>query len=158
MAVLAGPVTASSSPIRLDIMRLALIQDGVVLGVILLDEGGTYEAPPGVQTLEVDDFVSANDLYDGQTFTRPEFPSPEETVTLGQLIDIGTQLGLVPIDAIVALLPISVADITQDPDGSIVVRAEKVDAVVQEAIDKGSIPPRDIPPTPDEVGEIEVTP
>lgn len=129
-------------------MRIAIITDGVVDTVAVVNKIGDYQPPAGSIAVQVDETVGSGDLYDGKTFTRP-IPPPD-TATLGQIIDIAVQLGVVTVQSVVDLLPsVDKVDVTQDPDGSIVVLSDKVDAVVQDAVDTGAVPPTDIPPTPD---------
>lgn len=55
-------------------MRKALIQDGKVVNVILIEEGSSWKVPPGCQLLSEEKslLASPGDTWDGEKFIKPE--------------------------------------------------------------------------------------
>lgn len=129
-------------------MRLALVDDtNTVWTVVEADKN--FAPPTGSFSVEVDDTVATGDLWNGTTFTKPPPPEPPpENVSVGQLMDIAVQIGLVSLDDIAKLIPVVKGEFTQKKDGTIVADVAKIDDLAQAAADIGAVPPKDIPPTP----------
>lgn len=125
-------------------MRYALVDDqNTVWTVAEADED--WQPPVGYSAIVVDETVGAGDVWDGKHFTRPELPTePPRDVTVGQLVDIAIQLGILEPVEVFKVLPVADDTATKvDGEGQVVVDAAEVDVLVNDAITKGTVTPVD---------------
>lgn len=89
---------------------------------------------PDCTVVACDDITGTGDIFDGASFTRPDPPAAPGDATVGQIVDIALQLGLIDSAKVLAILPLDPNTVVTTKDGQETVDLAVVDVLVDEAL------------------------